>query len=84
MEIGDMILETFAAMSDEEKERCIHCGTEWYKIHHRDGVCHRCQQESKPGRKQLAARATAKRRLMIGLLAVAALLILYCCLTRQS
>lgn len=36
------------ALADEEKETCIHCGNEWYRIHYKDGVCHSCQQVKYP------------------------------------
>jgi len=52
--LGSLIWETMIAIGDEEKEACIHCGTVWYRIHHRDGVCHRCQAQGLPSRTQLA------------------------------
>ena len=27
---------------DERKIKCIHCGTVWYEIHFKDGLCHTC------------------------------------------
>lgn len=47
---------TLDAMEDERQENCIHCGARWYAIHHKDGVCHICQSDGKPG------RSTIKRR----------------------
>ncbi|KKR07441.1 MAG: hypothetical protein UT32_C0011G0009 [Parcubacteria group bacterium GW2011_GWC2_39_14] len=55
-DLGDRVLETFTAMGDEEQEQCIHCGRVWYKIHHKDGVCHVCEGEGRPGRTELARR----------------------------
>lgn len=52
---SNIVLDTFAAMDDDEKEACIHCGKVWYRIHHRDGVCHECQALGRPGRNALRA-----------------------------
>jgi len=51
---GDRIFAIMSAISDEEKEICIHCGKEWYKIHHKDGVCNCCQKLGRPGREKMA------------------------------
>jgi hypothetical protein len=54
MDFGDMTPkefgDTFFGREDERKEQCIHCGKIWYSIHHKDGVCHSCQQKGLPGR----------------------------------
>ncbi|MBT4849756.1 hypothetical protein HON36_02805 [Candidatus Parcubacteria bacterium] len=49
-------MENLTAIDDERKENCIHCGNEWYAIHHKDGVCHSCQQKGLPGRTALERR----------------------------
>ncbi len=49
---GDLFTE-LAEMVRDEQEECIHCGKRWYKIQHKDGVCHNCQADGKPGRTQL-------------------------------
>lgn len=58
-------------IADERKERCVHCGAEWYAIHYKDGVCHSCQQKHLPGRTVLVRRET--RRLLLRRIAVIAL-----------
>ena len=55
-------LRVFTAMEDERKEDCIHCGANWYSIHYRDGVCHRCYEQGLPGKTALNA---AKRKRQI-------------------
>lgn len=35
---------------DEDKEPCVQCGTVWYTIHHKDGLCRECQSKGLPGR----------------------------------
>jgi len=55
-ELGRMIWENVTAIGDEEKEECIHCGKEWYRTHHNDGVCRRCQKQGLPGRTELAEK----------------------------
>ena len=62
--LGETVWSNMVAMGEEEKEACIHCGTEWYRIHYRDGVCHQCQQLSRPGRTELAARRRTFRRML--------------------
>ena len=75
-ELADMIRRNMVAMGEEEKEACIHCGTEWYRIHYRDGVCHQCQQLSRPGRTELAARRrTFRRTLAFGALVIGSLIL---------
>jgi hypothetical protein len=49
-DIGKEILRNFSAMEEERKETCIHCGTVWYAMHYRDGVCRDCQAKGLPGR----------------------------------
>jgi len=39
-----------------EEEDCVHCGTKWYVIHHKDGLCHECQAIGAPGRSILRRR----------------------------
>lgn len=41
---------------DEGKEACIHCGSIWYSIRYKDGVCHSCQLKKLPGRKEIARK----------------------------
>ena len=68
-------LETLDQMADEKQEACIHCGTVWYTIHHKDGVCHRCQRQGKPGRTVIGRRTVAGlRAVIISSLLLAALL----------
>lgn len=43
----------WVAMAEEQQEACIHCKAVWYSIHYRDGVCHTCRLEGKPGRTEL-------------------------------
>ena len=75
-ELADMIRRNMVAMGEEEKEACIHCGTEWYRIHYRDGVCHQCQQLGRPGRTELAARrCTFRRTLAFGALVIGSLIL---------
>ena len=50
----------FAAMDDERQEACIHCQKVWYAIHHKDGVCHRCQKKGLPGRMLMMHRAQVR------------------------
>ncbi len=68
--LRQQIFQTFCAMGDEEKAVCIHCGKVWYAIHHRDGVCHACQQKGLPGR--AAQQEIARRRAFRLILAIAA------------
>lgn len=42
--LGDVIFRQFTAMGDEEQEACAQCGKVWYRIHHRNGLCHQCQK----------------------------------------
>jgi len=55
-EIGRMIWRNMVAIGGEEQEACIHCGEVWYRIHYRDGVCHKCQILGRLGRTELARR----------------------------
>ena len=48
--------EAMDKIAEERQEACIHCGKVWYVIHHKDGVCRRCQQEGKPCRTALEQR----------------------------
>ena len=74
--LGETVWSNMVAMGEEEKEACIHCGTEWYRIHYRDGVCHQCQQLSRPGRTELAARRrTFRRTLAFGALVIGSLIL---------
>ncbi len=74
MTLDEMIQANMVGIAQEEKEACIHCGNVWYSIHHRDGVCHKCQQLGKPGRTELAARKlTIRRVLAVGALFLAIL-----------
>jgi hypothetical protein len=75
--LTEMFLKNMEAISDEEKEPCIHCGDVWYRIHHKDGVCHKCQQLGKQGRAELVKREqNFYRVLMSGALIIALFLIL--------
>ena len=60
-DLSDMIQRNMVAQGEEEKEACIHCEKVWYRIHHRDGVCHQCQQLGRPGRAELAERKRSFR-----------------------
>lgn len=51
--------------AEEEQEACIHCGKVWYKIHHKDGVCHACSSAGKPGRTTIEQRAVIKQTLLL-------------------
>ena len=46
--------ETFAnnlfGPEDERKETCFQCGSVWYSIHFKDGLCNGCQEKGLPGR----------------------------------
>ncbi|NQT49377.1 hypothetical protein HQ571_01635 [Candidatus Kuenenbacteria bacterium] len=60
----DQGLKTLAAMDDERMEDCIHCGDNWYVIHHIDGVCHKCQDKGLPGRWEIRKAQIIKRALL--------------------
>ena len=60
---------------DERKERCIHCGKVWYAQHHRDGVCHSCQQKNLPGRTALRNRVRNRTRIIMIAGAIAAFIL---------
>lgn len=62
---------------DERKATCIHCGSEWYEIHFKDGVCHGCQQKKLPGREQIAKRARKQNLLLALVIMVIAAALLY-------
>ena len=58
------LLDTFAAMSDEAKELCIHCKKEWYVMRHTDGVCHTCKNILRlPGRTEMARSTMHRERI---------------------
>lgn len=60
--LSRVIQENMTAIGAEEKEACIHCKKIWYRIHHSDGVCHKCQLLERPGRTELAVRKRRFRR----------------------
>jgi hypothetical protein len=55
-EFGD----NFFGPDDERKARCVHCGSEWYEKHYKDGLCHSCQQEDVPGLTERSKKAARK------------------------
>lgn len=75
-DLGPRIRQTFAAMGDEEQKACIHCGRVWYTIHHKDGVCHVCQEEGRPGRAELARRKRNRGYLSLFLVTAALAIVL--------
>ncbi len=60
MNFGDITPKQFAdnmfGPEDERKEDCIHCGKNYYVIHHKDGVCNACQKKGLPGRSEINKR----------------------------
>lgn len=52
---------SLGGLADEEKARCIWCGEWYYKIHHRDGVCHPCLEEGRATITQLQVRVLLLR-----------------------
>jgi hypothetical protein len=64
-------------IQDERQEACIHCKDVSYAIHHKDGVCHKCQKEGLPGRAQIARRARLKTQAIHLTGLVAALFVIY-------
>lgn len=74
--IGNLIWNNMVEIANEEIEACIHCGTQWYRIHHRDGVCHRCQAKGLPSRTQLAARKRTRQCLRALIWPIAVILIM--------
>lgn len=60
-----LIFDVERCRGEEEQEACIHCGKVWYKIHHKDGVCHVCSSAGKPGRTTLERRAAIKHALLL-------------------
>ncbi len=61
---GDLMAE-LAEGSRDEMEDCIHCGERWYTIHHKDGVCYKCQRQGKAGRSVLIARQKLRTRIIL-------------------
>ena len=64
----------FFGPEDERKEKCIHCQTEWYAKHHKDGVCNSCQEKKLPGRSALAQKRQQKN--IVKLLVIIGLIII--------
>jgi hypothetical protein len=72
--IKGILLAHIIAIEEEKQETCIHCGSVWYSMHYRDGVCYRCRQSGKLGRAGLAAE---KRNRQCALIIAAAFFLLY-------
>jgi hypothetical protein len=62
-------------IQDERQEACIHCKDVWYAIHHKDGVCHKCQRLGLPGRAKIARHEHLKECALSALFRVAILVI---------
>lgn len=65
------------AMADERKETCIYCGSLWYAIHFKDGVCNQCQKKNLPGRQELLRRKVFWNNVGVVIVTLLVLLALY-------
>ncbi len=52
---------------DERKETCFQCGSVWYAIHFRDGLCNGCQKKGLPGKSVLERRVVWRARIFYGI-----------------
>lgn len=53
MDIGGLVLQNMTEIDRDRMAPCARCGTVWYVIHHRDGLCHNCQKAIKKARRSL-------------------------------
>jgi len=73
--LGELVGETVQAMNEERKERCIHCGYEWYVGKFNDGRCRQCEAKGLPGRTEIARRKKQKRDMIAFFITAAIVLI---------
>ncbi|MBT4722590.1 hypothetical protein HOB30_02435 [Candidatus Falkowbacteria bacterium] len=58
--LQERYVETMDKVSEDRKEACLTCGTEWYASKHIDGLCYTCWNAGKPGETELRKRAERK------------------------
>lgn len=74
---SDNLLSELAEVARDEQEPCVHCGVVWYKTHHKDGLCHKCQADGRPGRAELNWKQLHRKCLVYLLSLTAVALLIY-------